>query len=131
MRYKSPLSLSILDIDYFKKVNDTFGHSIGDEVMKAIADIIKANNRDTSYLFRWGGEEFVIIVTEADIEGARIHAERLRKAIEEHAFEKAGTITASFGVAQYMEGDTPDSLLKRADSALYKAKFKGRNRVEG
>jgi diguanylate cyclase (GGDEF)-like protein len=122
--------MAIFDIDHFKRINDTFGHSIGDFILKTIAEIIKKNIRTTTYLFRWGGEEFVILIPEIDLEGAKIHAERLRRAIEEHVFGEAGAITASFGVSQFEDGDSADTFLKKADAALYKAKSNGRNRVE-
>lgn len=129
-RYRRLLSVSAFDIDYFKKVNDTYGHSAGDHVLKTIADIVKKNIRKTSYLFRWGGEEFIIVVPEADVNGAGILAERIRKAIEDYKFEEVGTVTVSFGITQFKEEDTADSLLKRADAAVYQAKANGRNRIE-
>lgn len=129
-RYNRLLSLSIFDIDHFKKVNDTFGHSAGDDVLKIIADIARKNMRATSYLFRWGGEEFVILVPETASHGAGIQAEHIRKAIESYEFDAVGKVTVSFGVTQFREDDTVDTLLSRADSALYRAKSSGRNRVE-
>ena len=129
-RYQRVMSVAILDIDFFKKVNDVYGHSAGDNVLKAIADIVKANLRKTSYLFRLGGEEFLVVIPEVDLNGACIMAERIRKEIEDYRFETVGTVTASFGVAQLNDDDTIDSLLRRADTALYKAKGNGRNRVE-
>ena len=129
-RYRRSLSLAIFDIDYFKRINDTYGHSVGDYILKEIANIIQKNIRATTYLFRWGGEEFVILIPEVDLEGAKIHAERLRKALEDHDFGEAGTITASFGVSHFEDGDSADTFLKKADAALYRAKSNGRNRVE-
>jgi len=129
-RYQRFLSVAIFDIDYFKKVNDVYGHSTGDYVLKAIADIAKNNMRKTNYLFRIGGEEFLIVIPEADLNGASTLAERIRKAIEIYKFEGIGTITVSFGIAQFKDEDTVDSLFKRADAALYQAKSNGRNRIE-
>ena len=129
-RYHRLLSVSFFDIDHFKKVNDVYGHSAGDYVLKTIADIVKKNIRKTTYLFRWGGEEFVIVIPEADVKGAGILSERIRKAIEEYKFEGVGRVTVSFGIAQFNDEDTALSLLKRADAALYQAKANGRNRIE-
>jgi len=128
-RYQRALSVSVLDIDYFKKVNDIYGHIAGDYVLKAIADIVKTNLRKTNYLFRSGGEEFLIVAPEADLNGACIMAERIRKAIEDYRFKAVGTVTVSFGVAQLKDDDTIDSLIERADTAMYQAKANGRNRV--
>jgi diguanylate cyclase (GGDEF)-like protein len=108
-RYKRVLSVSVCDIDYFKKVNDAYGHSAGDYVLKTVAELIKANLRKTSYLFRMGGEEFLILAPETDLEGACIMAERMRKVIEDYRFEVVGTVTASFGVAQLIDDDTMHS----------------------
>ncbi|WP_051654139.1 diguanylate cyclase [Persephonella sp. KM09-Lau-8] len=129
-RYGRPLGLIIFDIDHFKKINDTYGHQVGDYVLKTIAKIVKENIRDTDVFARWGGEEFVIIAPETDISGTRILAEKLRKKIEEYNFDKVGKVTSSFGVTEATPEDTPDSIVKRADQALYLAKEKGRNRVE-
>ena len=128
-RYQRALSVSVLDIDYFKKVNDVYGHIAGDYVLKAIADIVKTNLRKTNYLFRSGGEEFLIVAPEADLNGACIMAERIRKAIEDYRFKAVGTVTVSFGVAQLKDDDTIDSLIERADTAMYQAKANGRNRI--
>ena len=129
-RYGRLLSISFFDIDDFKKVNDTYGHSAGDHVLKTMADIVKKNIRKSTYLFRWGGEEFVIIIPEADVSGAGMLAERIRKTIENYRFEGVGTVTVSFGITQFKDEDTIDSLLKRADAAVYLAKTNGRNRIE-
>ncbi|MCC6501636.1 MAG: GGDEF domain-containing protein [Deltaproteobacteria bacterium] len=128
-RYQRPLSISIFDIDDFKRVNDTFGHNAGDSVLISISDIVRKHIRETSYLFRWGGEEFVLLLPEADLEGALTQAERIRQEIAELVFAQADSVTASFGLAQYRENDTADSFLKRADEAMYKAKSGGKNRV--
>ncbi len=129
-RYKRPMGLILFDIDHFKQINDTFGHQVGDYVLKTIADIIKKNIRDTDIFARWGGEEFVILAPETEINGLKMLAEKLRKAIENHSFEKVKKITASFGITEAIPEDTTDTIVKRADEALYLAKEKGRNRVE-
>jgi diguanylate cyclase (GGDEF)-like protein len=129
-RYGRPLSIILFDIDHFKKINDAFGHQAGDYVLKTLADIVSSNIRSTDFFARWGGEEFVILAPETDLEGAQILAEKIRKSIEEYPFENVGKVTSSFGVTEAYEKDTADSFVKRADAALYKAKDKGRNRVE-
>lgn len=128
-RLKQPLSVIVFDIDRFKMINDSFGHLTGDAVLKTLASISLENIRDTDYLIRWGGEEFLIVSPETDIENAMLMAERLRKVMGEHVFEYIGPITASFGVAQYREGESRDSFILRADNAMYTAK-RTRNRVE-
>lgn len=130
-RYKRPLTLSIFDIDDFKRINDTFGHAVGDIVLVELAKIVKSMVRESSYLFRWGGEEFVILLPEISVEGAAVQAERIRKEVETHAFAVAGRVTVSFGMAEFRRDDTADSIVKRADEALYRAKERGKNRVEG
>lgn len=129
-RYGQPLSLIMFDIDYFKETNDRYGHMTGDNVLKNIANIVKEHKRTVDYLFRWGGEEFVIAAPETDIEEAASLGERLREVIEDYWFDDVVKVTVSFGITQFHEGDTGDSLIARADTALYKAKNNGRNRVE-
>ncbi|WP_456402311.1 GGDEF domain-containing protein [Persephonella sp.] len=129
-RYGRPLSIILFDIDHFKKINDAFGHQTGDYVLKTLAKIVSSNIRATDYFARWGGEEFVILAPETDLEGAQILAEKIRKSIEEYPFDVVGQVTSSFGVTEATSKDTVDSFVKRADAALYKAKDKGRNRVE-
>lgn len=129
-RYHHPLSLLLFDIDYFKTVNDTYGHDVGDSVLCGVADIISQHVRQNDIFARWGGEEFTVLVTDTDLQGALNVAQKLRGEIEKHLFEEAGKITASFGVSCFIPDDTLDTLLKRADQALYRAKKNGRNRVE-
>jgi len=129
-RYEHPLSIIMFDIDRFKEVNDTYGHTVGDYVLRTLTQIVKKNLRGTDYLVRWGGEEFIIIAPDTDIKKAKILAERNRKASEKYKFDHAGTITVSFGVTQFVEDDDEDTVIKRVDDALYEAKRKGRNRVE-
>ncbi|MEW6068230.1 MAG: diguanylate cyclase [Nitrospirota bacterium] len=129
-RYNHPLSMIMFDIDHFKKVNDTYGHTSGDYVLKALTQVVRENLRETDYLIRWGGEEFIIITPETDLGKAEMLAERTRKAIEDHTFDHVGKITVSFGVTQFIKDDTEDTFVKRADDATYIAKRKGRNRVE-
>jgi len=127
-RYKTIFSLIMFDIDDFKKINDTFGHQIGDYVLKEIAKLVKKNIRATDFLARWGGEEFMVLAPHTNLTCAEKLACKIKLVIENHNF-KIGKITASFGVTQYEEGDTPNSIIHRADEALYQAKKKGKNQV--
>jgi len=129
-RYNHPLSMLMFDIDHFKAINDTYGHSVGDYVLQTLAQIAKENLREIDYLVRWGGEEFIIIAPETDLGRAKALAERIRTAIENYRFDQAGKITISFGVTEFKENDTEDTFIRRADDAMYRAKEKGRNRVE-
>jgi diguanylate cyclase (GGDEF)-like protein len=130
MRYGTSLSLVLYDVDNFKSVNDTRGHQIGDKVLIQLSQFVPSLLRNTDLLARWGGEEFVILTPGSDGEMAYQAAEKLRNAIEQIKFDEIGTVTCSFGVAQYMCGDTAESLISRADDALYRAKLNGRNQVE-
>ena len=129
-RYKNELSLVFCDLDYFKKINDEHGHKIGDDVLKAFTRVVSDNIRKTDVVARWGGEEFALLLPETSIMIAASTAEKLRRETERFDFPHVGHISASFGVTQYIEGDTEASLINRADDALYKAKKNGRNRVE-
>lgn len=129
-RYGHPLSLFILDIDHFKRINDTRGHETGDEVLVVLAGLIRAGIRATDSLARWGGEEFVVLSPEVMVEEAMGLAERLRAAAGTHEYSFVGKVTASIGVAQHRAGETADELFARADEALYRAKQGGRDRVE-
>ena len=122
------LTLCVLDIDHFKLVNDTHGHLVGDEILKQLTRLIEKNIRNDDLFARWGGEEFVLVF-DFSIEEAGNKIEYLRKAIEEETFSIIDNITCSFGVAEYKFGDTIESLVSRADKALYEAKESGRNRV--
>ena len=129
-RYRTPLSLVLYDIDHFKAINDTHGHQIGDAVLVAMSKLVAGNLRSTDMLARWGGEEFVIMVPNCGGWTAHQAADKLRASIEQAAFDIVGKVTCSFGVAQYVDGDTAVTLMSRADHALYRAKVNGRNRVE-
>lgn len=132
-RHPSDFSLAILDIDFFKKVNDTYGHQYGDYVLKTVANLMKQAFRKTDLLYRYGGEELIMIMPETNIEGAIIPVQRLRRMIEEYDFDYNGVktkVTASIGLTMnHPEFNSPAELLKSADEALYKAKESGRNRV--
>ena len=128
-RFGRTFGFAILDIDHFKKVNDTYGHQVGDEVLIEIANILKENLRKTDFVGRFGGEEFVIICPESTIEKINDLMENFRLIIKNHNFKKIKNQTASFGVTVSKKGDDKDSILKRADKALYQAKNNGRNKV--
>jgi len=128
-RHNRPLSLIMFDIDFFKHINDTFGHDVGDKVLKAVAKVVSENIRNTDIFTRYGGEEFVIIAPETTKEDAKILAEKLRSLIRNLHFEEGINVTCSFGVVSLEKHDTKETLLKRADEALYEAKKTGRNKV--
>ncbi|GLW39030.1 GGDEF domain-containing protein [Pectobacterium carotovorum subsp. carotovorum] len=126
------LSLILIDIDHFKKINDKYGHNVGDLVLKEVSAILSTNTRSSDQSCRWGGEEFVILLDDCDINAAQQRAEALRHSIEIAQIPYSeGTIkvTASCGVAEYRAGETLSMLINRADIALYQAKQQGRNRV--
>jgi len=125
-----PLSMVMVDLDHFKNVNDTYGHDVGDVVLKDLADIMRTVSRPRDLPCRWGGEEFAWLLPETTLENATLAAERLRQAIESHSFAAVGTLTASLGVVVVSADDDAETLCKRADQALYRAKDGGRNRVE-
>jgi diguanylate cyclase (GGDEF)-like protein len=123
------------DLDFFKKVNDTYGHDAGDIVLKTFADILKTNTRQSDICARLGGEEFLLMMTHADQKCMKTAVERIRKQFENANIsfgDKNITATASFGIAGFRGSKPPDwnTLVTRADAALYTAKHKGRNRVE-
>jgi polar amino acid transport system substrate-binding protein len=128
-RYSRTVSLIYFDVDNFKLVNDRFGHNVGDEVLKKMANLISNEIRVTDACGRWGGEEFVLVSLETDINESKMIAEKLRKKIEEHDFGIPIKITCSFGVAQYESEEPLEYFVHRADLALYEAKSMGRNRV--
>lgn len=135
VRYGFPLWIAIIDLDHFKKVNDTYGHQAGDLVLRQVAEIIKDNTRSSNLCGRLGGEEFVIVFSQVNFDGAGTALERLRAKLQCEKFEFEGTtldVTASFGVAGFQGKEAPEfaELLRRADEALYRAKQKGRNRVQ-
>jgi diguanylate cyclase (GGDEF)-like protein len=129
-RYKTPLSLVLYDVDHFKRVNDTYGHQTGDKVLIQLSRFVPNLIRNTDLLGRWGGEEFVILLPGSDGEMAYQAAEKLRDAIGQVVFDEAGTVTCSFGVAQYAARESAAAFIARVDDALYRAKAKGRDQVE-
>jgi diguanylate cyclase (GGDEF)-like protein len=128
-RYLNPLTILFLDIDHFKQVNDTYGHDVGDMVLKTFAKIISSNIREFDVFARWGGEEFILMLPQTNINDGYKLAEKLRNSISSHRFDKINKITCSIGISMLNKGDTKKDLIKRADNALYKAKTNGRNRT--
>jgi diguanylate cyclase (GGDEF)-like protein len=129
-RYRRPFTLILFDIDHFKRVNDSYGHQAGDDVLVRLSAIAKETIRATDLLARWGGEEFVILATGQEGETGCLLAEKLRATVEATSFEYVGKVTCSLGVAQFVDSDSAESLIARADGALYRAKANGRNRAE-
>lgn len=129
-RLRQPLSLIMLDLDNFKQVNDTYGHEAGDQALRTLADCLREELRGVDSAARFGGDEFAIILPQADLEGAQLVGERLRARIEQTDCAGFGTISASFGVATFpLHASSRDTLVVAADRALYSAKHGGRNRV--
>ena len=128
-RYKPDLSIITLDIDHFKRVNDRFGHGVGDSVLVGVATVLQDSIRETDIVGRWGGEEFLIILPQTQHEQALVVAEKICQAISSEHFTVVGQVTASLGVTSFSEDDSEQQLLARADAALYRAKNTGRNRV--
>ncbi|HUN91030.1 MAG TPA: GGDEF domain-containing protein [Burkholderiaceae bacterium] len=128
-------SLLMLDIDHFKRVNDTYGHLFGDRVLRSLASVLKANTKGRDIVARYGGEEFAILLRDTPLEGARSLAEELRGLVERSRIRRADSdatlekITISLGVASFHPGESPADLIRRADAALYASKREGRNRV--
>ncbi len=134
-RFEQPISLLFIDIDHFKRINDTFGHLTGDEVLRVVAQTVQETARSCDTVARYGGEELAMLLPQTDLEGAYILAERLREVVRDLSIQEANgprmvSVTVSIGVAQLQAEDmTPASLLDRADRAVYEAKHRGRNQV--
>jgi diguanylate cyclase (GGDEF)-like protein len=131
-RHKSALAILVLDIDNFKNINDTFGHQAGDYVLNTLGSVIAKVNRNSDIAFRFGGEEFVILLSNTDNIGALEVAKRLQESICATNFtykEQNINVTLSIGITQFQQGDTPDRLFARADQALFQAKRTGKNKI--
>lgn len=127
-----PLSLLMIDIDHFKSINDNYGHAKGDEVLKAVAQTLKSQLRNIDMVFRYGGEEFLVVLSYTGLDAAAIVGERLRHAILDLQCLDAGqpiAVSISLGCASLLPGESSESMLRRADGALYSAKREGRNRL--
>lgn len=132
-RYGGSLSLMVCDIDLFKRINDTYGHLAGDKVLKIVARSLQSNIRDSDFIARFGGEEFVALMPETSAKEARLVAEKLRTRVEASPFnfkKEPVQITASFGISEFAKGENVEEVFQRADKALYKAKENGRNQVQ-
>lgn len=129
-RYNHPLSLLIIDIDFFKKVNDIHGHTAGDQVLVTLATVVQSTLRTSDSLTRWGGEEFIVLCPNTTLSTASVLAERLRECVAQADFPEVGEVTVSLGVAECTGNETWEQWFKRADAALYRAKSGGRNQVQ-
>lgn len=128
-RTGQPLSLIMLDLDHFKRINDTFGHQAGDDVLQTFSALLSDRSRANDFGARWGGEEFIMLLEDTTASQAEVLAQHLCMAVAEHDFARIGTLTVSAGVTQYKDDDDDQSLLVRVDNALYLSKLNGRNRV--
>lgn len=128
-RYNTPLSLVIFDIDFFKKVNDTYGHDVGDKTLFSLSQLVQKNLREIDQVGRYGGEEFLIVLPNTTLNEAKVFTNRLRKDVEIYPFEIVGSITISLGLVEFQHNETLNELFKRADNLLYKSKGNGRNKV--
>jgi len=133
LRQKHDFSMLVIDIDFFKKVNDTYGHSAGDAVLKEVAETIQSNLRTSDLVFRYGGEEFVTILNDADCDTAYVTANRILESIRDVKVNYQGqtlSVSVSIGLACLEKGDTATSIFNRADTALYEAKNSGRDQIQ-
>jgi diguanylate cyclase (GGDEF)-like protein len=129
-RSDAPLTLILFDVDLFKAVNDTYGHNVGDAILKRLVTVVTGRIRASDLLARWGGEEFVILLPDTTAEGGRHLAESIRAAVAATTFEGPEQVTISLGVAEHRPGEPQKELIKRVDDALYAAKGAGRNTVK-
>jgi len=130
-RFNHPVSVVVLDLDGFKSVNDEFGHAVGDETLRDIAQILMKHSRGINVVSRYGGDEFAVLLVETSKSGARLYADRIRQVVATFAYSHGKRVTASFGVASLPddEASTSEELFRAADEALYAAKRAGKNQV--
>jgi diguanylate cyclase (GGDEF)-like protein len=128
-RNHTPYGLAILDVDHFKVVNDTYGHSVGDEILIDLVNLIEGNIRCIDQLFRYGGEEFVLLLPDVDRKNLEAMMQRMRTTLHKSLKSPAGTVTVSFGLADLRTDDDVTQWFSRADQALYQAKATGRDRI--
>jgi len=128
-RHHQPVSLILLDVDHFKRINDSKGHALGDQVLRELGERLAGGLRILDSLFRWGGEEFVVLAPETTFGGAEVLAERLRARVAEAPFADVGQVTISLGVAEHLPGESREDWFERVDRLMYRAKAGGRNRV--
>ncbi|MHC1723805.1 MAG: diguanylate cyclase [Aminipila sp.] len=130
-RYESPFSIIMFDIDFFKRINDSYGHDTGDRILQEITTVVKKELRSTDKIFRWGGEEFIVLLPEVSLKNTYNVAEKVRKSVEQTNFDIGNDfITISLGIGEYITMDSIEQFVSRVDNALLKAKSSGRNRVE-
>jgi len=129
-RSKNPLSLIMIDVDFFKQINDNFGHNTGDAALIRLAQLLNSSKRSTDYLGRWGGDELILLLTDTTLPGAVNLAEKLRSLVNSHIFPHCKHLTISLGASEYQDGDSLAKFIERADVAMYRAKRGGRNRIE-
>lgn len=129
-RYRVPLTLVLFDVDHFKRINDTYGHPVGDAVLQELAALVATQVRASDLFARWGGEEFALLAVNCSLSCVRPLADKLRYLIDAHSFPTVGHVTCSFGVAEFNPDESADAFLERIDAGLYRAKQQGRNRVE-
>lgn len=130
LRYQDTFCLLFVDIDFFKKINDSYGHDVGDNILVEFSDILSCNIRQSDTVARWGGEEFIILLSNTSLSEAKIMANKLKETIQMNTFSIEQTITASMGLVEFNETYNLDTLIKAADTALYEAKKNGRNQVK-
>ena len=130
VRYGDVFSILLIDIDHFKRVNDNYGHLVGDELLFQFAQLLREVSRDTDHIGRWGGEEFIVLIPNTNLSSAVLMAEKIRETIDSFSFTTVGRITVSIGIATYRNGMNQDDLFSVADAALYRGKAQGRNRAE-
>jgi diguanylate cyclase (GGDEF)-like protein len=130
-RFNHPVSVALLDLDGFKAVNDEFGHSVGDDTLREVAQILMKHSRGINVVSRYGGDEFAVLLVETSKAGARLYADRIREVVAKHPFSHGKVVTASFGVASLPDDETgtADDLFRASDDALYAAKRAGKNQV--
>lgn len=129
-RHRKSFTIILIDIDYFKKINDQYGHNTGDEVIVLFSEILSETCRCTDTVARWGGEEFIVLSIETDLNQALLQANKIMNSIRSTNFPSIGKVTASIGLCCNLNHDTPEELINHADKALYKAKQSGRDRIE-
>lgn len=128
-RFEQPVSAILMDIDYFKEVNDQYGHAVGDQVLTMVTELVQKNVRVADKVIRWGGEEILVLMLGTDMDGAAIVAEKIRIAVRSAVHEQAGGVTASFGAAERLREEPWSDWFSRIDQTLYRAKARGRNQV--
>jgi len=128
-RHDTSLCVVMYDIDFFKKVNDTFGHDVGDDVLVCVTELVQSNLRDIDLIGRYGGEEFLIIMPSTSLENSKMVSNRIHKSVEDYSFEEVGSLTISMGIIEMIHGEDIDEMFKRLDDLLYLSKKGGRNKI--